>query len=363
MHWTKSWKSVVAVRTTAEWLGNGLDKLSVDPTPSYESPLLVSGQNGHFETGRHSLDLSLKSRFPIELVDIVSWRGCHGCWLILLQGHVCLGPRIGQHVLYVKTLYQFPKFLHLARELRDMVYKYVIVHHNKIFIQRGWKFSGRLHLTAGLLTVSKPVHEESIEILYGENHFRVLIGNFARFMQRICKQARRNLKRLVLVWAGDEQVDRNDLRCLDNELWKLPQLTHLRFDFRMFSFEEFCAEVGVENFFQHARRWFVEVARSKGEKFAALELIPADFGIAPGGDSDEEDEEKGEEGEEEEEGEGEEEKQKGEDQANFREALRRCLENLDFSLEKGLVDVADDDSNRVVQDVSRWDCWAGECCF
>ncbi|KAK7542441.1 uncharacterized protein J3D65DRAFT_613811 [Phyllosticta citribraziliensis] len=331
-----------------EWLGNAIDKISVDPTPSYESPLLVPGQDGHCETGRHRLELSLKSRFPLELVDI---------------GHVCLGPRIGQHVIYLKMLYQFPKFLDLARELRDMVYKYLIVHHNEIFIPRDWKFSERLHLTMGLLTVSKQVHEESIELIYGENQFRVSIGNFGRFMQRLCKNARCSLKRLVLVWAEDDQVDRNDLSCLDNELWKLPQLAHLRFDFRMFSFEEFCAEVGLDCFFKHARRWFVEVARSKGDKFAALELISADFGTAPGDDSEEEDEEEGEdEGEEEaaEEGEGggegsgdgereagEEEKSK-EDQAKFQEALRRFLENLDFSLEKGLDDVAEDDSNRVV---------------
>lgn len=106
-----------------EWLWNALEKKCVDPTLLYEPPLLIPGQNGHCETGRHSLEHSLQCRFQIELLDIVNWWGRHGLWLILLQSRVCLGPQIGQHVLYVKTLYQFPKFLDLARELRAMVYK------------------------------------------------------------------------------------------------------------------------------------------------------------------------------------------------------------------------------------------------
>ncbi|KAK7632428.1 hypothetical protein IWX48DRAFT_590392 [Phyllosticta citricarpa] len=80
-----------------EWLGNALEKSSIDRMLSAQSQLcrpgpkaLLAGRSNQCEAGRHSLELSLDSRFPIKFVDF-------GC--------VSLGPRIGQHVLYLKTQY------------------------------------------------------------------------------------------------------------------------------------------------------------------------------------------------------------------------------------------------------------------
>ncbi|KAK7521847.1 hypothetical protein IWZ03DRAFT_404108 [Phyllosticta citriasiana] len=79
-------------------------------------------------------------------------------------GCVSLGPRIGQHVLYLKTQYRFPRFLDLPRELRDIVYMILMIRDQEILILRDSRFSENAHLTAGLLTVSKQVYEESIEL-------------------------------------------------------------------------------------------------------------------------------------------------------------------------------------------------------
>ncbi|KAK7527671.1 uncharacterized protein IWZ02DRAFT_430036 [Phyllosticta citriasiana] len=133
----------------------------------------------------------------------------------------------------------------------------------------------------------------------------MFIGNFERFMQNVSNKAGRSVKCLTLMWAEDEEYGRNGLSCLDNELWKLPQLTHLRFDLRVFTYEDFCAAIGLKILFQRARRWFVEVAKSRGDKFAALELVSADVSILNSKDEEAEVEDDGqsdENGEEEEEG-------------------------------------------------------------
>ncbi|KAL1393629.1 hypothetical protein HDK64DRAFT_8951 [Phyllosticta capitalensis] len=248
-----------------EWLGAALDDLlqklppgtpdSLDSAPSL-SPSAPQQPN------QNTLDIRLSSTYPLEVVSI---------------GRVSEGPRIGHHALYVKTQYQFTRFLELPRELRNRIYRFATTSDEPIvLIDAVSRDDPTSTLTPALLTVSKQVHEEAMDVLYGENTFLFLNVQLPELWQGLSEKSLRRLRRLEIPLSID---DDDSLLALSEHLWRLPQLTHLLFTFDHATYEDFCQYVGVAHFALVLSGWLDGVARLRGNAFAGLNVLSARYYI------------------------------------------------------------------------------------
>ncbi|KAK8255007.1 hypothetical protein HDK77DRAFT_20040 [Phyllosticta capitalensis] len=196
----------------------------------------------------------------------------------------------GYHALYIKTFPQFSKFLGLSREIRNLIYTFVMKRDSKIFIDKAGRRGVSLDkkfgetrletLTPGLLTVNKQVHDEAIEILYEKNFFTTNCAHLETFVARLGGNALACIRHLEL-WMDDEAFVSEDpsthLAFHGDSLAKLPHLKELRLVFQIETFFKFYRIFAAKLFFRQARRWLAEVAQLRGQGYDVLKLITTDF--------------------------------------------------------------------------------------
>ncbi|KAI0120584.1 hypothetical protein BJ170DRAFT_600526 [Xylariales sp. AK1849] len=70
------------------------------------------------------------------------------------------------------------EFAKLLTEIRDKIFRHLLIHHTDIRVLRGWSLlfpRSRPNLQAGLLNICRVFYREGVRILYGENTFVYLI--------------------------------------------------------------------------------------------------------------------------------------------------------------------------------------------
>ncbi|KAK8218465.1 hypothetical protein IWZ01DRAFT_479079 [Phyllosticta capitalensis] len=202
----------------------------------------------------HDLGLTLSSCQPLEVSHIERIRH---------------GPMAGYHALYIKTFPQFSKFLELSREIRNMIYTFVMKRDSKIFINK----AGRRGV------INKQVHDEAIEILYEKNFFTTNCAHLETFVTRLGGNAHACIRHLEL-WMDDEALVAEDpsthLALHSDSLAKLPHLKELRLVFQIEPCFNYYRIFAAKLFFRQARRELAEVAQLRGQGYDVLKLITAD---------------------------------------------------------------------------------------
>ena len=101
-------------------------------------------------------------------------------------------------------------FLSLPREIRDQVYKLVLVHHSPLKVGR--KSSRGLDLTPGLLRTNKIVHTEASSLFYAQNRFdftrssRAVIG----FLRNIGPSNAENIRHIYADFPEFSDIHNGD---------------------------------------------------------------------------------------------------------------------------------------------------------
>ncbi|KAL8841976.1 MAG: hypothetical protein Q9176_002913 [Flavoplaca citrina] len=107
-------------------------------------------------------------------------------------------------------------FLCLPREIRDQIYKLVLVHHSPL---NTWRNSSRrLGLTPGLLRTNKIVLSEASSLLYAQNRFDLAMPSdaVASFFRQIGENNGNPIRHIRIRFPEFPDIDHGDLT-LDNE--------------------------------------------------------------------------------------------------------------------------------------------------
>lgn len=100
-------------------------------------------------------------------------------------------------------------FFSLPSEVRNKIYKELLVHSNTIILNRTWYSdsivysSESLHLCLAILLLNKKVHHEASSILYPRNYFEIQNSELlSSFLDQIGSQNAGTLRRLVIAFPA-----------------------------------------------------------------------------------------------------------------------------------------------------------------